>query len=49
MKMSNFLWKKKKKLIRNKSYADWPYLNFLAMLVETKNIFLRLIKASWSL
>jgi len=32
-KMSNFLWKKYKK------YADRPYLIFLAMLVETKNIF----------
>jgi len=31
--MSNFLWKKKK------SYADRPYLIFMAMLVETKNIY----------
>ena len=36
--MSNFLWKKEKKLIRKKNYADRPYLIFLAMLVETKNI-----------
>jgi len=41
--MSNLFWKKrKKKLIRKKSYADRPYLIFLAMLVETKNFFLRL-------
>jgi len=37
--MSNFLWKKKNKLIRKRSHADRPYLIFLAMLVETKNFF----------
>jgi len=38
--MSNFLWKKEKKVNKKKkSYADRPYLIFLAMLVETKNIF----------
>jgi len=40
--MSNFLWKIEKKLMRKKSYADRPYLIFMAMLVETKNFFLRL-------
>ena len=38
--MSNFLWKNVNK--KKKSYADRPYLIFLAMLVETKNFFLRL-------
>jgi len=36
--MSNFLWKKKKKVNKKKCYADQPYLIFLAMLVETKII-----------
>ena len=35
--MSNFLWKKKKKVNKKKqSYADRPYQIFLAMLKETK-------------
>jgi len=46
--MSNFLWKKKKKFIRKKSYADRPYLIFLAMLVETENIFYALSTKLWS-
>ena len=37
--MSNFLWKKKKKVNNKKNYADRPYLIFLAMLVDTKNFF----------
>ena len=41
--MSNFLWKKEKKVNKKKSYADRPYLIFLAMLVETKNIFYALV------
>jgi len=45
--MRNFLWKKKKKLIRKKWYADRPYLIFLAMLVETKNIFYALVCGAW--
>ena len=42
--MSNFLRKRKKKVNKKKkSYADRPYLIFLAMLVETKKKnFLRL-------
>ena len=45
-KLVTFFEKKGKKVNKKKSYADRPYLIFLAMLVETKNIFLRLILAS---
>jgi len=34
--------KNEKKVNKKKSYADRPYLIFLAMLVETKNFFSRL-------
>ena len=47
--MSNFLWKKEKKLIRKKSYADRQYLIFLAMLVETKNFFTPYVKKDFEI
>jgi len=37
--MSNFLWKKEKKVNKKKKLCRPTLPNFLAMLVETKNIF----------